>query len=155
MVVEVESGGGVTNLAKYWPHLAAGRPPKRFVLAHLFLVSSTGGYISHRRLWEFLVARMREDRAARGVLWGRDWQAALFTYEEDEEPDDATRFIREAMMGELPSSWSDVTWESGKGVVDVKAMRSKTYREDYSSCPSFRLATTKTYDGFAEQVDSE
>ena len=35
IVVEAESAGGVTNLAKYRPFLAA-RPAKRLVLGHLF-----------------------------------------------------------------------------------------------------------------------
>lgn len=100
VVVEAESGGGVTNLVKYWPHLASGKPPKRFVLAHLYLVGSTGDFISHRRLWSFQCERMREDLERRRVLWGRDWEAALFTYTGAEEPVDVTRFIRDILFGD-------------------------------------------------------
>jgi hypothetical protein len=79
-VVEAESGGGVTNLAKYWPYLAA-KPAKRFVLAHLFLVSSPRDYVSHIALWRYLVERMREDLARRAELeWGVHWEAQAFTY---------------------------------------------------------------------------
>jgi hypothetical protein len=80
IVVEAESGGGVTNLAKYWPYLEA-RPAKRFVLAHLFQVLSTNDYISHIRLWEYLVERMRADLAARvNVSWPAQWEARAFRY---------------------------------------------------------------------------
>ena len=80
IVVEAESGGGVTNLAKYWPYLEA-RPAKRFVLAHLFQVWSANDYVSHIRLWEYLVKRMRTDLDTRaGVKWGDDWEARSFRY---------------------------------------------------------------------------
>jgi hypothetical protein len=80
IVVEAESGGGVTNLAKYWPYLAA-RPAKRFVLAHLFQVLSANDYVSHIRLWEFLVERMRDDLDARsGLRWPEHWEARAFRY---------------------------------------------------------------------------
>jgi DNA-binding response OmpR family regulator len=80
IVVEAESGGGVTNLAKYWPYLEA-RPKKRFVLAHLFQVLSANDYVSHMRLWEYLVERMRADLEARvGVRWPEHWEARAFRY---------------------------------------------------------------------------
>lgn len=80
LVVETESGGGVTNLAKYWPLLAAKRP-RRFVLVHLFQVLSRSDYVSHLALWDWLVERMREDLERRcGVLWLRDWEARRFVY---------------------------------------------------------------------------
>lgn len=80
IVVEAESAGGVTNLTKYWPFLEA-RPPKRFVLAHLFQVLSTNDYISHIRLWEYIVMRMRDDLEVRcGVRWGDNWEAQSFRY---------------------------------------------------------------------------
>lgn len=100
LIIEAESAGGVTNLAKYWPHLAAGRPEKRFVLAHLFLISSEGDYMAHRRLWEFLVTRMREDLEIRnGLRWPDEWEARLFTYESDEEPSDLITFARMTLGG--------------------------------------------------------
>ena len=55
VVVEVESGGGLTNLVKYWPMLGAELSDRRFALAHLFKVSSESDYIAHRRLWDYLV----------------------------------------------------------------------------------------------------
>jgi hypothetical protein len=80
IVVEAESGGGVTNLTKYWPFLEA-RPEKRFVLAHLYQVLSANDYVSHVRLWEYLVARMRADLTARcGVGWPERWEARVFRY---------------------------------------------------------------------------
>jgi hypothetical protein len=80
IVIEAESGGGVTNLVKYWPYLE-GRPQKRFVLAHLFQVLSANDYVSHIRLWEYLVERMRSDLEARvGLRWGEQWEARAFRY---------------------------------------------------------------------------
>jgi hypothetical protein len=106
LVVEAESAGGVTNLAKYWPLLATGAPPKRFVLAHLFLTCSKSDFISHRSLWSFQCDRMREDLEGRGVLWGRDWEAALFTYTRVEEPTGAVQFIRSVVIGGEPAPLS-------------------------------------------------
>lgn len=80
VVVEFESAGGVTNLVKYWPLLLKRSQPKRFVLAHVFRVASANDYIAHRRLWEFLVERMREDLDRRGVPWRGTWEARAFTY---------------------------------------------------------------------------
>jgi hypothetical protein len=47
-VIEVESGGGLTNLVKYWPMPGAELGDKRFVLADLFMISSESDYIAHR-----------------------------------------------------------------------------------------------------------
>jgi hypothetical protein len=93
LVVEAESAGGVTNLAKYWPLLRA-RPAKRFVLAHLFRVGSESDYIAHRKLWDFLVARMRDDLTGTGVRWPSDWEARLFCYRKPEETADLIDFLR-------------------------------------------------------------
>lgn len=80
LIVEVESGGGLTNLVKYWPMLGEELKDKRFVLAHLFMVSSEADYIAHRRLWEYVVERMRRDLDHRGCRWESDWHARMFTY---------------------------------------------------------------------------
>ena len=80
VVVEVESGGGLTNLVKYWPMLGAELSDRPFALAHLFRVSSESDYIAHRRLWDFLVDRMRRDLDQRGCKWDQDWHAQIFTY---------------------------------------------------------------------------
>lgn len=80
VVIEVESGGGLTNLVKYWPMLGAELNDKRFVLAHLFMVSSESDYIAHRKLWEYVVERMRRDLDSRGCRWESHWHAKLFTY---------------------------------------------------------------------------
>lgn len=80
VIVEVESGGGLTNLVKYWPMLGDEIKDKRFVLAHLFMVSSEFDYIAHRKLWEYLVERMRRDLGHRGCRWEQHWHARMFTY---------------------------------------------------------------------------
>jgi hypothetical protein len=63
VVVECESAGGVSNLAKYWPLLRGGLDSKKFLLLHLFFVSSQGDYIAHRKLWQFVVNEMHKDRS--------------------------------------------------------------------------------------------
>ncbi len=83
MAVEFESAGGLTNLVKYWPLLARSPQPKQFVLAHVFRIASANDYIAHRRLWDFLVERMRDDLEEHGVPWGVGWEARAFTYPAD------------------------------------------------------------------------
>jgi hypothetical protein len=97
IVVEAESGGGVTNLAKYWPFLEA-RPQKRFVLAHLFQVLSANDYVSHIALWHYLVERMRFDLETRvGVRWPEHWVARAFRYGSTlDATTDVAAYIREA-----------------------------------------------------------
>jgi hypothetical protein len=97
VVIELESAGGLTNLVKYWPLLAEGRHTKRFVLAHIFRITSDGDYAAHRRLWLYVVERMREDLQARGVTWPDRWEAAIFTYRRPEDVDGAVPFIKEAL----------------------------------------------------------
>ena len=102
VVVEVESAGGVTNLAKYWPLLRDGLDDKRFVLVHLFHAATPGDYASHHRTWRFLADRIAEDMAERGRGSGTDygWDAELVVFgpavTEDPFPDVARR-IRAAL----------------------------------------------------------
>jgi hypothetical protein len=102
VVVEVESGGGLTNLVKYWLMLGEELKDKRFVLAHLFMVSSQFDYIAHRRLWEYVVERMLSDLDQRGCRWEQDWHACMFTYGHASAPagiDDAATYIADAVSG--------------------------------------------------------
>jgi hypothetical protein len=102
VVVEVESGGGLTNLVKYWPMLGDQLNGKRFVLAHLFMVSSEFDYIAHRKLWEYIVSRMQRDLEHRGCRWDEDWHARMFTYGHASAPtgiEDAATYIAEALRG--------------------------------------------------------
>lgn len=102
VVVEVESGGGLTNLVKYWPMLGAELSDKRFVLAHLFMVSSESDYIAHRKLWEYLVERMRRDLDHRGCKWDQDWHARMFTYGHTSASTgmgDAATYIADSLRG--------------------------------------------------------
>jgi hypothetical protein len=98
VVVEFESAGGLTNLVKYWPLLAAGGLDKRFILAHVFRLESSNDYIVHRRLWEFTVERMREDLERRGVQWTNHWEAKSFTYPAKEiNTDELASFVANAL----------------------------------------------------------
>jgi len=92
VVVEAESAGGITNLAKDWPLLRA-KPTKRFVLAHLFNLGSDGDYTAHRMLWDFLVTRMRDDLGEASVRWPEDWEARLFCYRNPGETSDLIEFL--------------------------------------------------------------
>ena len=86
LVVEVESGGGLTNLVKYWPMLGRELSDRRFVLTHVFKVGSKSDYIAHRRLWDYVLERMRSDLESRGCSWGSDWEAGIFTYGHSSAP---------------------------------------------------------------------
>ena len=103
VVVEVESAGGVTNLAKYWPMLGSSLRDKRFVLLHLFRLTSGGDYLAHREMWTFLRDRMRADLADRCALeWDRGWTAEMLTYGPGTDVDGlaiAAVRIREALGG--------------------------------------------------------
>lgn len=59
VVVEVESGGGTTNLVKYWP--LANTLERPLLLLHGFGQGSANDYLSHLNLWDFLWSRMRQD----------------------------------------------------------------------------------------------
>jgi hypothetical protein len=50
------------------------------VLVHLFQVLSTNDYVSHIKLWEYFVGRMRSDLAVVGLSWPDRWEARLFRY---------------------------------------------------------------------------
>jgi hypothetical protein len=103
VVIEVESAGGVTNLAKYWPMLQSGLRDKRFVLLHLFRLTSGGDYLAHREMWTFLRDRMRADLGDRCALeWDRGWTAEMLTYGPGTDVDGLARAavrIREALGG--------------------------------------------------------
>lgn len=75
VIVEVESSGGVTNLAKYWECFEAGRLTKTVHLLHLFRQKSTNDYASHIVVWNFLAAKMSRvlgDRFTARLMFYRD-----------------------------------------------------------------------------------
>ena len=78
LVVEVESAGGITNLAKYWYYLSTNVPPKPIILFHIFRQSSLRDYASHLALWDFLAAEMHKSV-------GQRIQAMRLTYRTLEE----------------------------------------------------------------------
>jgi len=61
VVIETESGGGVTNLAKYWYWIRRNAPSKPVTLLHLFQQNSEHDYVAHLELWDFLVDQMMKD----------------------------------------------------------------------------------------------
>ena len=87
VVVETESGGGLTNLVKYWPLLKDLQKP--LVLIHVFGVVSNNDLVSHRLLWNFLYNHMRENNF---VGW-------LFTYDQSgqSKPTEAIERFRECV----------------------------------------------------------
>jgi hypothetical protein len=58
ILVEVESGGGVTNITKYWYCLEYNLIQKPITLIHLFLINNLNDYASHVTLWRFLDDKM-------------------------------------------------------------------------------------------------
>jgi hypothetical protein len=102
VLVETESAGGVSNLAKCWPLLHSGVLSKRLVLAHLFMISSAGDYLAHRRLWEFLVDRMAADLDSVGLIRPDHWEARLFTYRSGDPLDDVIHLLRINVMDGRP-----------------------------------------------------
>lgn len=71
VIIEIESAGGVTNLAKYWP--LARHSPKPIFLLHVYGQSSQSDYIAHLKLWDFLWERMHRDLGTGpdSKLWAR------------------------------------------------------------------------------------
>lgn len=105
VVVEVESGGGVGNLVKYWPLLRGSLGETPFFLLHLFQVGSDNDYIAHRKLWSFLVGEMRRDLEGRGRAWGTAWQAEMGTYRRisiDADLERHAALLRQALAHGLP-----------------------------------------------------
>lgn len=78
VVVEVESAGGVTNLAKYWYLLAKHIVDKPIILFHIFAQSSKDDYRSHFNLWDFLSTQMHD-------ALGDELHAVRYTYHNDAE----------------------------------------------------------------------
>ncbi|MDT8386768.1 MAG: hypothetical protein RQ736_04600 [Thiogranum sp.] len=58
IIVEVESSGGITNLAKYWECLDTGRLTKPVKLLHVYRQVSANDYKSHMEVWKFLCNKM-------------------------------------------------------------------------------------------------
>lgn len=103
LVVEAESAGGLTNLVKYWPLLEA-KPPKRFVLIHVFHIGTPSDYIAHRKLWDYVVDRMRRDLEQRcGLTWPKAWEASIHTYTKSEGIPEIVERIRSVLSNELPA----------------------------------------------------
>jgi hypothetical protein len=48
-------------------------------IINVFRITSPGDYIAHRRLWGFLVERMRDNLERRGIAYPDAWEAYLFT----------------------------------------------------------------------------
>jgi hypothetical protein len=74
VIVEVESGGGLTNLVKYWP--LAEQTEKPILLFHVFGQGSANDYVSHLHLWDFTWNKMSEQlwRTETPKLFARKYQ---------------------------------------------------------------------------------
>lgn len=81
VVMETESAGGVTNLAKYWYCIENNLIKKPVILLHLFRKASKDDYESHLALWDFLWKEMSN-------ALGDKIKAICYTYHEinDLEP---------------------------------------------------------------------
>ena len=67
------------------------------MIIHVFQIASAGDYLAHRRLWTFLVERMREDLDRGGIAYSTAWEARLFTYRKGEEATEAAKFLKSAV----------------------------------------------------------
>ena len=61
LIIEVESSGGTTNLAKYWECFESGRLKKPMKLLHIFRQKSVNDYESHMVVWRFLCNKMHAE----------------------------------------------------------------------------------------------
>lgn len=77
LLVEVESSGGVTNLAKYWEIIETCRINKPVRLLHLFRQKSINDYEAHLVIWRFLSEKMK-------VALGPRFDCALHVYRDGE-----------------------------------------------------------------------
>lgn len=74
LIIEVESSGGVTNLAKYWECYGSGRLTKPVKLLHIFGQKSLNDYESHMVVWRFLCNKMQ-------VALGGKFEGHCVTYQ--------------------------------------------------------------------------
>lgn len=97
IVIEAESGGGVTNLVKYW--YALKKCPKDIkkplILFHIYHQSSSNDYASHLALWDFLWDIMSEN--IEGM------KAYRYTYTREEDLNEPLSHFEEYLKGS-PSS---------------------------------------------------
>jgi hypothetical protein len=95
IVVEAESAGGVTNLAKYWYCLADRTLSKSIVkpitLLHLFRQVSASDYGSHLALWDFLLNEMRK-------TVGDQIQATRYPYRDLSDLEPAIRHFEKSIL---------------------------------------------------------
>lgn len=78
IIVEVESAGGVTNLAKYWFAIEANLIDKPIILMHIFKKSSKSDYGSHLLIWDHQWKNMKKSV-------GNQIQAKKYTFIELDE----------------------------------------------------------------------
>ena len=68
-------------------------------LVHLFILHSKADYIAHRRLWSYLVEKMREDLGRWPEMkWPEHWEAVLFPWEGDYSVTRVTDYIKEVVF---------------------------------------------------------
>ncbi len=69
LVVEAETVGGVTNLAKYWYCLRKGLVDGKIFLFHVFWQDTPDSYRSHLLVWDLLRAEIRKEFPGRFQAW--------------------------------------------------------------------------------------
>ena len=88
VVVEAESAGGVTNLAKYWYLLEQRLITKPVRLLHVFRQQSAHDYLAHLEMWDLLYGKMQSALGDRFVAKRyryrecTDLEAALADFDE-------------------------------------------------------------------------
>ncbi len=99
VIVEVETGGGLTNLVKYWPLSERPETPPMLLL-HVFATGTRNNYVSHLRLWEFTWEKMKQDiwRCAEPRLFAQEFQ---FTEDDQSGLEQALDMFRDCLTKPL------------------------------------------------------
>lgn len=95
IVIEVESAGGITNLAKYWYYITdkdlSRIIQKPIILMHLYRQVSHSDYGSHLALWDFVWEEMRK-------TIGDKIQAIRYTYRNISDLDPAIQYFKSSIL---------------------------------------------------------
>jgi hypothetical protein len=98
IVIEVESAGGITNLAKYWYYITdkdlSKIIQKPIILIHLYRQVSHSDYGSHLALWDFVWAEMRKTT-------GDKIQAIRYTYRNISDLAPAIQYFKSSILSHL------------------------------------------------------
>ncbi len=94
IIIEVESSGGITNLAKYWYAIEKGKITKTVILLHIYKKQSKNDYASHEELWDFIYDKMNEKLNNKII-------AKRFDYKDGHHDKNALVFFKSLLDGQF------------------------------------------------------